>query len=62
MRLLNQSGNLIAPLPAPTKTAANEMESVLGLGSFPPGDYIVEIAAEIGGETAKRLLAIRVTG
>jgi hypothetical protein len=38
------------------------MESELGLGSFPPGDYIVEIAAEIGGETAKRLLAIRVTG
>jgi VWFA-related protein len=62
MRLLNQSGNLIAPLPAPTKTAANEMESELGLGSFPPGDYIVEIAAEIAGETAKRLLAIRVTG
>ncbi len=62
MRLLNQSGKLIAALPAPTKTADNELESELGLGSFPPGDYIVEIAAEIGGETAKRLLAIRVTG
>jgi VWFA-related protein len=62
MRLLNQAGNQIAALPAPVKTAANEMESELGLGSFPPGDYIVEIAAAIGGETAKRLLAIRVTG
>jgi VWFA-related protein len=62
MRLLNRSGNPIAALPAPTKTSGDEMESELGLGSFPPGDYIVEIAAEIGGETAKRLLAIRVTG
>ena len=62
MRWLNQAGVQIATLPAPTSLSANQFESELGLGSFPPGDYLVEIDAQSGDQTTKRLLAIRVTG
>ncbi len=62
VRWLNQAGTQIATLPAPTKVSANLFESELGLGSFPPGDYLVEIDAQAGDQTSKRLLAIRVTG
>ncbi len=62
MRLLNQHGDSIATLPAPKQAAPSTFESELGLGSFPPGDYLVEIAATANDETAKQLVAIRVTG
>ena len=62
VRWLNQAGAQIATLPPPTKVSVNLFESELGLGSFPPGDYLVEIDAQAGDQTTKRLLAIRVTG
>jgi VWFA-related protein len=62
MRLLNTSGASIATLPPPASTGAHAYESTLPLGSFPPGDYLIEIAANAGGSTASKLLAIRVTG
>ncbi len=62
MRLLNQAGGMVAALPAPTAGADGGLESEFGLGAFPPGDYLVEIVAEVGGEKAKRLVGVRVTG
>lgn len=65
MRLLNQTGEQLAALPAPTHrpdTPTGIFESELGLGSFPPGEYLIEIAAEQGGESVKELVALRVTG
>jgi hypothetical protein len=59
---LNQGGTSIATLPPPTATASGLFESEMAFGAFPPGDYVVEIDAVIGAETAKRLLAIRVIG
>lgn len=65
LRLLNQNGDQLAALPPPAKRAgapAGVFESELGLGSFPPGEYLIEIAAEQAGETVKQLVALRVTG
>ncbi len=65
MRLLNQNGDQLAALPtpvAPPNRPAGVFESELALGAFPPGEYLVEIAAEQGGEQVKRLVAVRVTG
>jgi len=65
MRLLNQTGDQLAVLPPPVaRVGAGEgvFESELGLGSFPPGEYLIEIAAELGGESVKQLVAVRVTG
>jgi hypothetical protein len=62
MRLLNQGGSAIAALPAPASGTGGVLESELGLGAFPPGDYLVEIVAELNGETTKRLVGLRVTG
>jgi hypothetical protein len=64
MRLLNQVGQQLAALPAPVARPDGDglFESELGLGSFPPGEYLVEIAAEQGGESVKKLVAVRVTG
>jgi hypothetical protein len=66
MRLLNQNGDQLAALPAPRAAAAPApqglFESELALGSFPPGEYLVEIAAEQDGESTKSLVALRVTG
>lgn len=62
MRLLNQQGSSLAQLPAPVSTTTGSLESELGLGSFPPGDYLVEIVAEAAGETAKRVVGLRVVG
>jgi hypothetical protein len=61
LRLLNQAGDSIAAMPPPASTAAG-FESEFGLSAFPPGDYLVEISAEVNGESAKKLVAIRVTG
>ena len=62
LKLLNRSGDVMAPLPAPAKRAENSFEFDLGLSSLPPGDYMIEIQAEVGGDTTRSLLAIRVTG
>jgi VWFA-related protein len=62
MRLLNSLGTSIATLPPPSSTGPHAYESTLPLGSFPPGDYLIEIGADAGGSTASKLLAIRVTG
>jgi VWFA-related protein len=62
MRLLNRSGEQVAPLPAPAATASGLHEAEVALGSFPPGDYLIEIAAAAGAESTRTLLAIRVTG
>jgi VWFA-related protein len=62
LRLLNTSGASIATLPPPASTGSHAYESTLPLGSFPPGDYLIEIAAKAGDSTASKVLAIRVTG
>jgi len=65
LRLLNQNGEQLAALPAPTKRtgeAGGFFEAEMGLGSFPPGEYLIEIGAEQGGEQARRLVAVRITG
>ncbi len=59
--LLNQLGETLATLPAP-QPAGSLFESELPLSSFPPGDYVVKITAESGGQTAEQFLAIRVSG
>jgi VWFA-related protein len=61
LRLLNSNGEARADLPAPVR-AGDLFESELSLSPFPPGDYLVEIAAATGDQTVTRLLAIRVTG
>jgi VWFA-related protein len=60
MRLLNTQGDSMAALPAPTVTPAG-YESDLGLAPLPPGDYLIEISAQVGGEQIRKLLAVRVT-
>jgi VWFA-related protein len=64
MRLLNQRGDQLAALPPPVPRAGagGGFESEFGLGAFPPGEYLVEIAAEQNGERVKSLVALRVTG
>jgi VWFA-related protein len=62
MRLLNQQGAALANLPSPSPNAGGALESELGLGAFPPGDYLVEIVAESAGEKIKRVIGLRVTG
>jgi VWFA-related protein len=62
IRLLNQLGGAITTLPPPVAGTSGEFESELGFGSFPPGDYVIEIVAEIGDEMTKRFLGVRVTG
>jgi len=61
MKVLNQQGAAIATLPAPTKTA-NGYEAELALNSFPAGTYLIEISGDFGGQSARSLLAIRITG
>jgi hypothetical protein len=61
LRLLNSQGESMAALPPPVR-AGDLFETELGLSTFPPGEYLVEIKAEAGDETATRLLAIRVAG
>jgi hypothetical protein len=62
MKVLNMRGNSIAAFPPPTRTTGNTFESEFALNAFPPGDYLIEIAATDGGEDAKKLVAIRVAG
>ena len=63
MRLLNRNGEQMAALPSPAAGATPaSFQAEFGLGSLPPGDYLIEIAATSGTDTTRKLLAIRVTG
>jgi VWFA-related protein len=62
MRVLNKQGAAMASMPPPTRTAGPTFESEFSLSAFPPGEYVIEIAADAGGETTKKLVAIRVSG
>lgn len=62
VRLLNQHGESLASLPDPVRGEGNMFEEEFGLGSVPPGNYLIEIAAEWTGERVTRVVAIRVTG
>ena len=61
LRLLNSKGDSLATLPDPVRVG-ELFEGEVVLSSFPPGDYLVEITADVNTEVAKQLLAIRVTG
>jgi VWFA-related protein len=61
VRLLNSLGSKMADFPAPTQLPDGTFEAEIALGSLAPGDYVVEIGARSGEETAQSLLAIRVT-
>jgi len=45
-----------------TSPRANVFEAEVQLSSYPPGDYLIEIAATVGSEKTVRLMGIRVTG
>jgi VWFA-related protein len=61
MRLLNQQGGSMASLPPPTSTPGG-FELDLGLAPLPAGDFLIEITAQVGTESVRKLLAIRVSG
>ena len=62
MRLLNQQGNSLVDLPAPTAIPDGRYESEIGLSALPPGNYLIEINAEGAGAKTRTLLAIRIKG
>jgi VWFA-related protein len=63
MRLLNQAGQTMAELPAPTALGDGSFEAVVGLGALAAADYVFEIDADAGGGTkAQSLVAVKVTG
>ena len=62
LRLLNRLGESITPLPEPVLASGSTFEAELMLGAWPPGDYLIEIAAEAASDTARRLIGIRITG
>jgi len=63
LRLVNAAGSTIATLPPPTAstTDASLFESELTFGSFPPGDYVLELTAEVAGQTTKQVFGLRLT-
>ena len=62
MKVLNKEGTSMASMPPPTATNDQTFESEFSLGGFPPGEYVIEIVADANGTTAKKLLAIRISG
>jgi len=61
IRLLNQLGDQIAALPPPRPADEEGLfEAQLAFGSFPPGEYLIEIAASAGEDVTRQLVAIRV--
>ncbi len=62
MRVLNKQGESMASMPPPTLTKDQTFESEFSLSAFPPGEYLIEIAADASGATTKKLLAIRISG
>ncbi len=61
LRLLNQQGDSMAALPAPTPMAGGGFEADIGLAPLPAGDFLIEITAKSGADTVRKLLAIRIT-
>jgi hypothetical protein len=62
LRLLNDKGEPLADLAAPTALPGGRYEAVVTLGSLPPGDFLIELAASAGDGQARSLLAVRVGG
>lgn len=61
LRLLNQLGDELAALPPPRALDdTGRYEAEIAFGSFPPGEYLVEIAATQGEATATQLVALRI--
>jgi VWFA-related protein len=61
MKILNQQGNVMATMPAPTATPKG-YEAEVGLNAFPSGTYVIEISGDFSGQTARSLIAIRTSG
>ena len=57
-RLLDQRGKPLTALPA---SPTDSQEFRLPLGSLGPGDYVIELTATAGEETAQQFVAFRVT-
>lgn len=62
VRLLNSTGEVLAELPEPVASAPGRYESEIALGSLPPGDYLIEVAAGGAEQGVRELVAIRVAG
>ena len=58
--LLNRSGQKMADLPVTAASRGGTHQIDLGLASIPPAEYLVEITATGGGESAKEYVALRV--
>ena len=59
-RLLSREGTAMMELPVAAPEGDRPHEVLLQLSPFPRGDYLVELSAEAGGETASTLVAFRV--
>ena len=63
MRLLNEGGQPMVDLPAPTALGNGSFEAVVGLGALVAANYVFEIDADAGGGTkAQALVAVKITG
>ena len=59
-RLLSREGTAMMELPVDAPEDDGPHQALLQLSPFPRGDYLVELSAEAGGETASALVAFRV--
>ncbi len=59
-RLLSREGAAMMELPVAAPEGDRPHEVLLQLSPFPRGDYLMELSAEAGGETASTLVAFRV--
>ena len=59
-RLLSREGTAMMELPVAAPEGERPHEVLLQLSPFPRGDYLMELSAEAGGETASTLVAFRV--
>ncbi len=58
-RLLSREGTAMVELPVAAPEGDRPHEVLLQLSPFPRGDYLMELSAEAGGETASALVAFR---
>jgi hypothetical protein len=54
-------GESLASLPAPAASSTYTFEAEILLSTFPPGDYLIEIAATTAADRTVRLIGIRIT-
>ena len=59
-RLLSREGTAMMELPVAAPEGDRPHEVLLQLSPFPRGDYLMELSAEAGDETASTLVAFRV--